>query len=567
MGGIMSNKDKKIDDYMHYGDPFYTGPIIKSTDGDEKNKTIGLITKGYKINTFVNKQNIPNYATTVEILVNALNHFYYYNKSYEFESILAETAILIDNKIKDFLLYTDVRYSDTDMDILTNMVSEILIEHFTDELLLKRTKAYVEQYTYYDMDVYEDAVNNYQKSLTYDGIKVSVMLSIILKMLWFVTRRCISKLKISRSTIDVSLLRSRINIVVFEAIVRICSYIYSVTQPDWDGVTIFDFHEEVIGYFLDRSDKDISENLSFMNRKHAVLGNTEAAILSSVYKAFSDTLNKVKLLFAYKPGIVKDDDIEAFMKKNYYQDYISKNDIYVKDTECFGYNGSSVIQYIRIAIDNHVQFNSFQRKEKIVTTIADPPKDDEDSGLSRREKILRKDDIINKEQKRINEQITKSFISRLHYDPDKLSIIDMNKVSRNILNMTIIPIYLDYMDITIGNPLGYVTTQEYYVLLAAVASWDILNKYNTLAEAMLCNKSQEPADVPVFIIQQYCDELFHGDMNKDIIYQTALNIMSTKWTYTSATKHDIEVDVHQLFSFFKDVYDLRTEEDECYGTV
>lgn len=563
----MSKKDKKIDDYMHYGDPFFTGPIIKSTDGDEKNKTIGLITKGYKINTFVNKQNIPNYATTVEILVNALNHFYYYNKSYEFESILAETAILIDNRIKDFLLYTDVRYSDTDMDILTNMVSEILIEHFTDELLLKRTKAYVEQYTYYDMDVYEDAVNNYQKSLTYDGIKVSVMLSIILKMLWFVTRRCISKLKISRSTIDVSLLRSRINIVVFEAIVRSCSYIYSVTQPDWDGVTIFDFHEEVIGYFLDRSDKDISENLSFMNRKHAVLGNTEAAILSSVYKAFSDTLNKVKLLFAYKPGIVKDDDIEAYMKKNYYQDYISKNDIYVKDTEAFGYNGSSVIQYIRIAIDNHVQFNSFQRKEKIVTTIADPPKDDEDSGLSRREKILRKDDIINKEQKRINEQITKSFINRLHYDADKLSIIDMNKVNRNILNMTLIPIYLDYMDITIGNPLGYVTTQEYYILLAAVASWDILNKYNTLAEAMLCNKSQEPADVPVFIIQQYCDELFHEDMNKDIIYQTALNIMSTKWTYTAATKHDIEIDVHQLFAFFKDVYDLRTEEDECYGTV
>lgn len=563
----MSNKDKKIDDYMHYGDPFFTGPIIKSTDGDEKNKTIGLITKGYKINTFVNKQNIPNYATTVEILVNALNHFYYYNKSYEFESILAETAILIDNKIKDFLLYTDVRYSDTDMDILTNMVSEILIEHFTDELLLKRTKAYVEQYTYYDMDVYEDAVNNYQKSLTYDGIKVSVMLSIILKMLWFVTRRCISKLKISRATIDVSLLRSRINIAVFEAIVRSCSYIYSVTQPDWDGVTIFDFHEEVIGYFLDRSDKDISENLSFMNRKHAVLGNTEAAILSSVYKAFSDTLNKIKLLFAYKPGIVKDDDIEAHMKKNYYQDYISKNDIYVKDTEAFGYNGSSVIQYIRIAIDNHVQFNSFQRKEKIVTTIADPPKDDEDSGLSRREKILRKDDIINKEQKRINEQITKSFINRLHYDADKLSIIDMNKVNRNILNMTLIPIYLDYMDITIGNPLGYVTTQEYYVLLAAVASWDILNKYNTLAEAMLCNKSQEPADVPVFIIQQYCDELFHEDMNRDIIYQTALNIMSTKWTYTAATKHDIEIDVHQLFAFFKDVYDLRTEEDECYGTV
>lgn len=563
----MSKKDKKIDDYMHYGDPFFTGPIIKSTDGDEKNKTIGLITKGYKINTFVNKQNIPNYATTVEILVNALNHFYYYNKSYEFESILAETAILIDNRIKDFLLYTDVRYSDTDMDILTNMVSEILIEHFTDELLLKRTKAYVEQYTYYDMDVYEDAVNNYQKSLTYDGIKVSVMLSIILKMLWFVTRRCISKLKISRATIDVSLLRSRINIVVFEAIVRSCSYIYSITQPDWDGVTIFDFHEEVIGYFLDRSDKDISENLSFMNRKHAVLGNTEAAILSSVYKAFSETLNKVKLLFAYKPGIVKDDDIEAYMKKNYYQDYISKNDIYVKDTEAFGYNGSSVIQYIRIAIDNHVQFNSFQRKEKIVTTIADPPKDDEDSGLSRREKILRKDDIINKEQKRINEQITKSFINRLHYDADKLSIIDMNKVNRNILNMTLIPIYLDYMDITIGNPLGYVTTQEYYVLLAAVASWDILNKYNTLAEAMLCNKSQEPADVPVFIIQQYCDELFHEDMNKDIIYQTALNIMSTKWTYTAATKHDIEIDVHQLFAFFKDVYDLRTEEDECYGTV
>ena len=563
----MSKKDKKIDDYMHYGDPFFTGPIIKSTDGDEKNKTIGLITKGYKINTFVNKQNIPNYATTVEILVNALNHFYYYNKSYEFESILAETAILIDNRIKDFLLYTDVRYSDTDMDILTNMVSEILIEHFTDELLLKRTKAYVEQYTYYDMDVYEDAVNNYQKSLTYDGIKVSVMLSIILKMLWFVTRRCISKLKISRATIDVSLLRSRINIVVFEAIVRSCSYIYSVTQPDWDGVTIFDFHEEVIGYFLDRSDKDISENLSFMNRKHAVLGNTEAAILSSVYKAFSETLNKVKLLFAYKPGIVKDDDIEGHMKKNYYQDYISKNDIYVKDTEAFGYNGSSVIQYIRIAIDNHVQFNSFQRKEKIVTTIADPPKDDEDSGLSRREKILRKDDIINKEQKRINEQITKSFINRLHYDADKLSIIDMNKVNRNILNMTLIPIYLDYMDITIGNPLGYVTTQEYYVLLAAVASWDILNKYNTLAEAMLCNKSQEPADVPVFIMQQYCDELFHEDMNKDIIYQTALNIMSTKWTYTAATKHDIEIDVHQLFAFFKDVYDLRTEEDECYGTV
>ena len=140
-------------------------------------------------------------------------------------------------------------------------------------------------------------------------------------------------------------------------------------------------------------------------------------------------------------------------------------------------------------------------------------------------------------------------------------------VNRNILNMTLIPIYLDYMDITIGNPLGYVTTQEYYVLLAAVASWDILNKYNTLAEAMLCNKSQEPADVPVFIIQQYCDELFHEDMNKDIIYQTALNIMSTKWTYTAATKHDIEIDVHQLFAFFKDVYDLRTEEDECYGTV
>ena len=52
--------------------------------------------------------------------------------------------------------------------------------------------------------------------------------------------------------------------------------------------------------------------------------------------------------------------------------------------------------------------------------------------------------------------------------------------------MTLIPIYLDYMDITIPETLWDTSLHRNYVLpQLAVASWDILNKYNTLANNAL----------------------------------------------------------------------------------
>lgn len=563
---MAKEKEKKVEDMMMYGDPFVTGPLIKSPDGDEKNKNISLIVDGYKINIFVNKSNIRNYSDTAEITLNNLNHYYAFNKEYKFENIMADAAYKIDENIKEFILLTDNRTTDTDTEIVSEFVSNILIEQFLTDQVISRTKIYVDKFTYYDDEQYKEAVANYQKSLDIDGVKISIIIGTLLKPIWFIMKRSINESKIKRKTIDLKILYSKIIIAVFEACVQRCSYIYSTMMPDWNG-EVYDFHTHVLSYFLERCDKAINDHIDFINRKHAVLGNTEASVLSSVYEAFSDILKKNKLIYAYKPGLVKG-DLETHIKEKYKQQKETKDAfIYVKEMDMFGFNVMQFIKYVTISVDRHLMFNSYKKKEYIITSIAEPSKTDSGEGLSRRDKILRKDDIINKEQKRINETITKHLIRSLEHtiDSHKLDIVSTNKVSRNVLNMTIIPIFLDAMDVTIGNPLAYVNTVEFYKLLVATSNWGILEKYNTLSMAMLCNKGTDAVAVNIDLVGQYCEQYFKNDLNKDIIYNTALSICCTKWSYMDFVKHDIEIDVHELFAFFKEIQDLREKEDGMCG--
>lgn len=559
------DKEKKIEDTMMYGDPFVTGPLIKAPDGDEKNKNIALILDGYKINIFVNKSNIRNYSDTAEITLNNLNHYYAFNKDYKFENIMVKSAYMIDEKIQEFILLTDNRSSDTDTEIIAEMVSNILIEQFLTDIVISRTKLYVDKFIHYDDEQYKDALANYQKSLDIDGVKISIIIGTLLKPIWFIMKRSINETKIKRKTVDLKILYSKITIAVFEACIQRCSYIYSTLMPDWNG-EVYDFHTHVLAYFLERCDKAINDHIDFINRKHAVLGNTEASVLSSVYEAFSDILKKNKLIYAYKPGLIKG-DVETFIKEKYKQQKETKDAfIYVPEMEMFGFNVMQFIKYVTISVDRHLMFNSYKKKEYVITSIAEPSKTDSGEGLSRRDKVLRKDDIINKEQKRINEDITKHLIRTLEpIDNHKYEIVSTNKVSRNILNMTLLPIFLDVLDVTIGNPLAYVNTNEFYKLLAAVSNWNLLEKYHTLSTALLCNKGTDAVYVNVDLLNKYCDEHFSNNMNRDIIYNTALSILCTKWSYMDYVKHDIEIDIHELFAFFKEIQELREKEDEMCG--
>lgn len=561
-------KKEKLDKRVMFGDPHLTGPLIKAPDGAEKNKSVAIIINNcYKINTFVNKLFIRSYADTVEKITNNLNHFYLYNKEYRFENTLLDAALKIDSKIKEFLLETNVRHEDTDMDVLTDIASEILIDSFlTDEMLL-RTKAYVDDHIYYDENVYKEASNNYQKSLDIDGIKISLILGTIIKPIWLILKRNINAFKISRKSVDPKTLASKITIRVFEACVQRVSFIYSSSKPDWNG-EIYDYHTKVLSYFMDRCDKAIADNSDHINNKHAILGSTEAGTTSSAYETLADALKKTSLLYAYKPGLIEG-DVEEHIKKKYHQELVSGEQfIYVKDPKMFGFNALEFISFTTVTVDQHVKFKSYGKKEEVITTIAKgTTKDSESEGLSRRDKILRKDDIINKEQKRINDQITQAFMRSLEDPAKRYEIVEANKISRNVLNTTIIPIYLDAMDVTIGNPLAYVNMFEFYKLIASVSQWDVLSKYHTLSTAMLCNKSTEAVTVNIELVTQYCNELFADDMNYDIIFNTAISILSTKWSYIYNVKHDIEIDTHELFAFFKDVRDLRKEEDDEYGAV
>ena len=563
------DKKQKLDKRLMFGDPYLTGPLIKAPDGDEKNKNVAIIVNNYKIDVFVNKQSIRSYANTVEKITNNLNHFYLYNKEFRFENVLVEAAYKIDRKIEEFLLETDIRHQETDIDILTEIAAQILIDSFlTDEMLI-RTKAYVDDHTYYDEESYKEALNNYQKSLDINGIKISLMIGTIIKPIWLILKRNINMSKIKRKTVDTKVLSSKITIKVFEACIQRASFIYSSSQPDWNG-EIYDFHNNVLSYFLDRADKAITDNNDHIKKKHAILGSTEAGTTSSTYETYADVLKKTSLLYAYKPGMIIEDDIEDHIKKKYHQELSSGEQfIYVKDPSMFGFNALEFISFITVSVDKHVKFKSYGKKEDVITSIASggSEKGDDAEGLSRRDKILRKDDIINKEQKRINDQITQYFIGGLQDPANKYEIVAANKVNRNVLNMTILPIYLDIMDITVGNPLSYVNTFEFYKLIAAVSQWDVLEKYHTLSTAMLCNKGVDAVAVNVALIQQYCDDYFADDMNKFIIFNAAMAICSTKWTYIYNVKHDIEVDVHELFAFFKDIQTLRKEEDDEYGSV
>lgn len=568
---LLEKEDKKLklDKRLQFGDPYLTGPLIKAPDGDEKNKNVAIIVNNYKIDVFVNRQSIRSYANTVEKITNNLNHFYLYNKEYRFENVLVEAAYKIDRKIEEFLLETDIRHQDTDMDIITEIAAQILIDAFLTDEMLMRTKAYIDDHTYYDEESYKEALNNYQKSLDINGIKISLMIGTIIKPIWLILKRNINAAKIKRKTVDTKVLSSKITIKVFEACIQRASFIYSSSQPDWNG-EIYDFHNNVLSYFLDRADKAITDNNDHIKKKHAILGSTEAGTTSSTYETYADVLKKTSLLYAYKPGLITEDDIEVHIKKKYHQELLSGEQfIYVKDSGMFGFNALEFISFITVSVDKHVKFKSYGKKEDVITSIASggDAKGDDSEGLSRRDKILRKDDIINKEQKRINDQITQHFVSGLQDPANKYEIVAANKVNRNVLNMTILPIYLDIMDITVGNPLAYVNTFEFYKLVAAVSQWDVLEKYHTLSTAMLCNKGVDAVATNVSLIQQYCDEYFADDMNKFIIFNAAMAICSTKWTYIYNVKHDIEVDIHELFSFFREIQILRKEEDDEYGSV
>lgn len=573
--------DEEIDEVMspsdriQPGDPFFTGPLVKSPDGDMKDKNISLITENFKQNIFVNAQHIRSYATTAEKIINNVNHFYNVYKEKRYENMLAEAAARLDSKLREYLLRTSVKSETTDLQNVSDIICDILDVFFKDAYL-EDVARYVEKYSYYDDRTYDAAKKNYAASLDPTGIKMILMISVVLKQIWLLTKRTINATKISRNSIDIQLLNNKVTIRIFERAMGRCAYVYmNMYNTMWDSPA--DISTKFVSYFMDRCDKAITDNIGHINSKHAVLGTTEANITTSTYMTLCETVRKLTLVIGYKPGLIPDDDLELFMNKNFKQQVLTNDQyIYVEDLELFGFNISRVVKYIVSGLNSHVSFNGPRKKQQVAATIAAGPESDDDDSVSRRDRLLKKDDILNPEQKRINEQIKCALVEKLankmNSSSDMMLVNAVKKVERNTLNMTILSMYIDYLGIYTGNPLSYMNNFDFGVTLVSVTKWKLLEAYPGIREALLSKKNDKIfLDIKdVNKIEKFINENFYDDINKDAIHTAIISITSSNYTMMhtleehSITAKAFTIPIDEVLKFFYDYKLHRDDENERF---
>lgn len=582
MSILVETKDEDLEDEVMQpsdriqpGDPFLTGPLVKSPDGDMKDKNISLITENFKQNIFVNAQHIRSYATTAEKIINNVNHFYNVFKDKRYENMLAEAASKLDSKLREYLLRTSVKSESTDLQNVSDIICDVLDMFFTDAYLEDVAK-YVEKYSYYDDKTYDAAKKNYSSSLDPTGIKIILMISVVLKQIWLLTKRTINATKISRNTIDIQLLNGKVTIRIFERAMGRCAWVYTNTCPtNWDST--YNIHDKFITYFMDRCHKAITDNIEHINSKHAVLGTTEANITTSTYMTLCETVRKLTLVVGYKPGLIPNEDLELFMNQNFKQQVATKDQyIYVSDLELFGFNISRTVKYIVSGLNSHVSFNGPRKKQQVAATIAAGPKDDEDDSVSRRDKLLKKDDILNPEQKRINEMIKLSLIenlsNKLNSSTDMMIVNAVKKLSRNTLNMTVLSMYMDYLGVYTGNPISYMNMYDFAIALVAVTKWKLLEPYPIIIEGLLAEKNDksfvEINDIEK--IDKFMSDNFADDINKDAIQNAITSILSSSYGALNSIDDDsmvvrsFRIPTDDLLNFFYDYKLHRDDENERF---
>lgn len=566
------DKEMSPSDRIQPGDPFFTGPLVKSPDGDLKDKNISLITENFKQNIFVNAQHIRSYAITAEKTINNINHFYNVMKDKRYENMLAETAAKLDSKLREYLLRTSSKSESTDLQNVTAIICDILDVFFKDSYL-EDVARYVERYSYYDDKTYDEAKKNYASSLDPTGVKMILMISVVLKQIWILTKRTINSTKISRNSIDIQLLNSKVTIKIFERAMERCAYVYmNVYQTTWDSPS--DISTKFVSYFMDRCDKVISDNIAHINSKHAVLGTTEANITTSTYMTLCEAVRKLTLVIGYKPGLIPNDDIEAFMNKNFKQQ-VATNDqyIYVNDLDLFGFNISRVVKYIVSGLNSHVSFNGPRKGQQVAATIAAGPENDEDDSVSRRDRLLKKEDILNPEQKRINELIKTSLVeklsSKLDTSIDIMLVNSVKKVERNTLSMTVLSMYMDYLGVYTGNPLSYMNTFDFAVTLVATSKWKLLEPYPTIREALLSRKNEKSflSIQDIDKISEFIERVFGDDINRDAIQTAITNILTSDYTAVNTLDEGLmsrsfTINIDELLGFMHDYKIHRDDESE-----
>ncbi len=563
---MKKEKELHIDKVVQPGDPEFAGPLIKSPDGDVKDKSITLIVGEYRMNNFVNSSVIRSYATTAESIINNMNHFYFNFKHKCYEEKLI-SAIGIDTDISKFILRSVSKSKNTDTEEITNIIMRHLDTFFEDEYLADVAE-YVIRHMYYDEEVYDNNINNYEASLDPVGVCIVLMISVISKQIWLVCKRVMNPAKIKRQSISLDVLKTKVNIECFEKAIQRCSYVYCNTQiRNWDG-EVYNFQEKFMKFFMDRMEKTIDQNLDFIDAKHSLLGTTEASIVFSSYEALYDAIRRLGLSFGYKPELLNGMSIESYLLKYHkYEMKVRESDpeayVYIKDLDMFGFNMNRVSKYIMRALAQHVAYNGPRKKEEVIVSVAEHNADAEDQ-VSRRDKLLKKEDIINPEQKRVNEQIKVCLIDELRKKLDETDLLDQKStrnLSRNTLNITLMSMYLDAYGIRVGNPLTYMNMEDFSIAILALRKWELLEKYPSIREALISEKNTNRSFSEYNKIEAFIEKEFSDYINKDVLMNTIVSILEYKYTKNVDVSNetlyvDVEIVTEEMLNFLKDFYEL-----------
>ena len=559
MGGDTTMSEltqKDIDDRVMYGPMDSVGPVIKAS---QKEKTIHVIYRGNKIQNFIHESHISKHDPTMEGIVNALNHFFNEYENHHYEEKLVDCSHKINSEIRNALVMDSFKSEDTDINRITELTVRLLAEYLEDHDMIKDIKDYVDNYSYYEVSMFKSAKENYEASLDADGIKIACMLTVLAKMMFLIMTKCINPTRIYRPSINIKNLEMKIRVRIFETLYESCAFIYSNNTQHLKGFK-YDFYDNFIVYFMDKGSKTIDENSDHILTKHALLGTTESTIYSSLYDQFIETLIKQRLNFLYRPDLIKMKP-ENFVKQYCREQAIilhGDSIIYYPDRKYFGFNFASFIKYRTNALKNHLDNSSIAKKEKAILAIAELS---DGEGLSRIDKIFRSMDIQNKEKSRINNAIKHEFIDRIREGINKsiLGRVKENKVTKNVYNTTILPMYLEYLGVNIGNPLSYMNTHEFTEFIAYTYNWSLLKKIGNgvLAEMLLCNKEETPVMLDIAGIDNYINEKFGSYNNKYLIKDKVLNVCNTKWSSGAGLTSSITLDPNILVDFFYMIYEIK----------
>lgn len=547
--------DREIDERVMYGDPQKTGPVIKS---GQKDKTIHIIYNGIKLSNFVNDAHISQHDPTIENIVDSLNHFFNEYPNMCYENKIVEAATEMNNLIYNELTASAVRKDETDIDNISSIAVSILDKFLVDRDFIMDIKRYVDKYSYYEESMFKHAVENYEESLDIDGVKIACMLTVLVKMFFIILKKCVNSSRIYRKSINLSFLETKIYIAIFEKLHHECSYVYSNMESHLGG-NKYDFFGNFMNYFFNKSDKIVDENEDHIMKKHALLGTTESSIYTTVYDEFIKLLYRQRLNFMYRPDLIKGVKsvfVEKYAAANGYN--VNSDDIiYFGDRAFFGFNISSFIKYRTDSLKNHVSNASISKKENVIVTISAVSTGD---GLSRKDKVLRREDIINPNKFRINGSIKEELMTEVrdNIKQNILTMIKEHKVVKNIYNNTILPMYLEYLNIRVGNPISYMNTNEFYEFLAYTHTWSLLRKFGNgiLCDMLLANKTDIPVSLNTVAILKYIDDKFGDYTGKHHIEDKVISICNTKWsapTYLQPIVLEPEIFIDFLF----EIYDIK----------